>query len=184
MYWHILTPCSFSTYMYLLPLQLITTSTPAPDATSWRFHRRRMMMRTSPSRPIVGFRRFVGGHVYVQPSLGPFGFWPYSVVFAFSMMHDVLLDPWSLRWCNNYQWRCMPWTLYLCLSLKFIVPLPVVENPTATRVRVSCVGGLLCASNLGRTRKRPTRVSTISGALQLGIRAGLTVGPFTGRSRV
>src|SRR4051812_21571114 len=40
----------------------------------------------------------------------------------------------------------------------------VVENPIATRVRVSCVGGLLCATNSGGRRKRLTRVNTASGA--------------------
>src|ERR1041385_6858730 len=46
--------------------------------------------------------------------------------------------------------------------------LPIVENPIEIRVRVSCIGGHLCASISGRTRKRLNRDSTASAALQLG----------------
>src|SRR3954471_22784154 len=56
--------------------------------------------------------------------------------------------------------------LYVYALFKFMFLIYVVENPIATRVRVSCIGGLLCASNSGRTRKRLTWVSTASGGLR------------------
>src|SRR3954471_14144103 len=70
--------------------------------------------------------------------------------------------------------------LYVYALFKFMFLIFVVENPIATRVRVSCIGGLLCATNSGRTRKRSTRVSTASGALLSCREAAWTPGATSG----
>ena len=162
----------------LLPWSELWTLLCGGATRGWRWSR---LLRA------VGFYSWVRRswvEFYVQPSLGQFGFWPYSVRYiASAWCNDDMYDDDAVLWdsgvvCPAYL------SIYVFLSCRVYAFIPVVENPAATRVRVSWAGGTWCASNSDRTRKRLVRVSTTSGALQLGIRAGLTVGPFTGRSWV
>src|SRR4051812_46546932 len=82
-------PCFLSTSMYKRMQQLTTTSTQAPGDTSWRFRRRRTTM-TSPSRPIVGFRRSVGGRHPLCADLSR-AIWILTVLGRVCLFHDDVM---------------------------------------------------------------------------------------------